>query len=222
MEASIEDLNAKGLLWHYTTWNGLVGIIEDEVLWASNYRYLNDEREVTFAFDLFSAVNRAESDIQWPEIKPPPFVAMPKRDWRMWNPIWVASVSKHCDSLSQWRAYSGGTSGIAVGFTHDVLQKAADEFKTNGFETKFVRCLYRKEDHDAIIAPLAQPLINSRRDGRAIETNPASDNEAGTMRRKDLGTSYKNACPSFTIGPLSSSTKASKMKKSNALCVTAH
>lgn len=40
-------------LWHYTTIEGLRGIIENHELWATDYRYLNDYSELITAKDLF-------------------------------------------------------------------------------------------------------------------------------------------------------------------------
>lgn len=36
-------------LWHYTTAEGLKGILYDQTLWATDYRYLNDESEITYS-----------------------------------------------------------------------------------------------------------------------------------------------------------------------------
>lgn len=33
-------------LYHYTTWDGLQGILDNQTLWATNYKYLNDYSEI--------------------------------------------------------------------------------------------------------------------------------------------------------------------------------
>lgn len=33
-------------LYHYTTWEGLQGILENQTLWATNYKFLNDHSEI--------------------------------------------------------------------------------------------------------------------------------------------------------------------------------
>jgi|KBSMisStaDraftv2_1062788.scaffolds.fasta_scaffold981979_1 hypothetical protein len=35
-----------GLLYHYTDAGGLAGIVKDAVLWATDFRYLNDRLEL--------------------------------------------------------------------------------------------------------------------------------------------------------------------------------
>jgi len=34
-------------LYHYTTWEGLQGILETQTLWATNYKFLNDYCEIS-------------------------------------------------------------------------------------------------------------------------------------------------------------------------------
>jgi hypothetical protein len=40
-------------LYHYTTWEGLQGILETRTLWATNYKYLNDYSEINLFRDKF-------------------------------------------------------------------------------------------------------------------------------------------------------------------------
>jgi hypothetical protein len=40
------------LLWHYTTGAGLRGILEKNLLWATDVRYMNDESELNYPVSL--------------------------------------------------------------------------------------------------------------------------------------------------------------------------
>ena len=42
----------KGLLYHYTTLTGLLGIVGSKKLWASDIRYMNDSAELKHSADL--------------------------------------------------------------------------------------------------------------------------------------------------------------------------
>lgn len=46
MTKKLEEIHPE--LFHYTNAKGLVGIIESQSIWATNYRYLNDSTEVKF------------------------------------------------------------------------------------------------------------------------------------------------------------------------------
>lgn len=63
-------------LYHYTTWDGLQGILESQTLWATKYKFLNDYSElVLFKDKLISLVHPYSSEMvkklmeQFPEIK---------------------------------------------------------------------------------------------------------------------------------------------------------
>ncbi|MCX5805306.1 MAG: hypothetical protein NT010_04450 [Proteobacteria bacterium] len=38
-------------LYHYTTWDGLLGILKTQTLWATHYKFLNDYSEIVFFRD---------------------------------------------------------------------------------------------------------------------------------------------------------------------------
>ena len=41
---------------HYTSPAGLIGIVQDERLWASHFLYLNDKKELQHALDVVQSV----------------------------------------------------------------------------------------------------------------------------------------------------------------------
>ena len=100
------------LIYHYTSVEGLFGLVQSGHIWLSDYSYLNDTRELSHGADLISEVaaeflsgeSRAKAadllqhwvnDLQAPVHR-----------------VCVASFSAAGDSLSQWRAYGS----IAIGF----------------------------------------------------------------------------------------------------------
>ena len=38
-------------LYHYTTWDGLIGILQTQSLWATHYKFLNDYSEIVLFRD---------------------------------------------------------------------------------------------------------------------------------------------------------------------------
>ena len=49
------DFNESDRLFHYTSSNGLYGILESGCLWATHYRFLNDNQEIFRAKDVIVA-----------------------------------------------------------------------------------------------------------------------------------------------------------------------
>lgn len=127
----VEHAPDSEVLWHYTSTDGLLGIVQNKQLWATDALYLNDNRELLEGLDLLSAqvrqeVGRANEKITsvkqlWlalhqfdrnPQIEPPSGIA------------YVACFCTERDLLSQWRNYADG-SGFAIGFSRTGLELVA-------------------------------------------------------------------------------------------------
>lgn len=107
---------AIGTIYHYTTLEALFGIVESEDLWMTDYSFLNDASEVEHGIELAASVfsetaaSRAGSPIadhlrNLSSISP---TVRPR--------ICISCFSSARDSLSQWRAYSRSSVGVALGF----------------------------------------------------------------------------------------------------------
>src|SRR5579883_2004996 len=51
-------LRPRSNLYHYTSGDGLQGIVRDKNLWATHYKYLNDSTEIRYAFEILKKVVR--------------------------------------------------------------------------------------------------------------------------------------------------------------------
>lgn len=121
----IEPEALPDVVYHYTSMNTLLKIVETRSIWATNIRYLNDvlerahclslirsripeliKRRPSLDVDLFATVLTEEETNK-------PFYALP----------FVASFSRDRDSLSQWRAYCAGGNGVCIGFRTDSLRR---------------------------------------------------------------------------------------------------
>lgn len=101
------------LVYHYTSLEGFVGIVQSRSLWLSDYSYLNDKRELTHGIETIREVI-----VQMLGANPNPTVASLLQTWdrEIAKPscrICIASFSAEDDSLSQWRAYGTIAIGIA-------------------------------------------------------------------------------------------------------------
>lgn len=121
-----------GILYHYTTTAGLMGIINNSFLWATDVRHLNDTEE--FVFGHREVVKQLDCALKDRSKSDPQYRSRPRRDLpggsydeflkvvgAAVNSIFsVAMCGVVCfceagDLLSQWRGY-GGTLGYAIGF----------------------------------------------------------------------------------------------------------
>jgi hypothetical protein len=118
------------LLYHYTTLDGLLGVLEKRELWATAVSYLNDTTEFRTGWGaLFDLMNPELLESQDESVvnKYAPLLGQSATS------IYTASFSaeKTGDDLSQWRAYGGSHSGISLGFSPRYLRAVSLQFLNN-------------------------------------------------------------------------------------------
>lgn len=113
-------------LYHYTDLNALINIVQNEgiLLWATNFSYLNDTRE------LIEGINTAKR-IEG--------ISIPQEAFRNY---YVTSFSAKKDALNMWGMYAANGLGCAIGFDFDTLSKTYP---------MILKCSYGDADNDAIL-----------------------------------------------------------------------
>ncbi|MBU2846794.1 DUF2971 domain-containing protein [Acidithiobacillus ferriphilus] len=118
---TITDARGK-LIYHYTTSNGLVGMLQNGSIWASNYAFLNDPSErihcITKAKEAMNKVQNGRSEL----VKEMLNQLRSELDGEGGWTEYIASFCENGDLLSQWRAYAAGASGYSVGFDAERLR----------------------------------------------------------------------------------------------------
>jgi hypothetical protein len=142
-------------LCHYTSQEGLIGILKDKSLYATDASYLNDSQEVVYA------VNLAK---KYFKNRPSPGGTRPVTE--MLNaldeiedlagklPVYVASFSEHPDQLSQWRGYCSRGSGFALCVSADRITKIA---KARNWE--LFKCIYREDQQVEVLKKIEDHAI---------------------------------------------------------------
>jgi hypothetical protein len=167
-----ESQSEPEVLYHYTTQEGLLGILKDKCIWATHIRYLNDTSEGNIVsrlvFEEFVSRYSADPILQSLGIS----AGAPKKEadpvdqealnqtlnqgtmiasWATSQNVFVASFSEKGNSLSQWRAYSGKSGGYSIGFRPDYLRTVGESFlniRTDRFYSDssiLVPCVYFSE-----------------------------------------------------------------------------
>lgn len=146
---------APDILYHYTTQDGLLGIIKDKQIWATHTQYLNDQQEYLHALKLIhkeiNAIMQKTANKKHKSL----LRDMDKDAYgnESMN-ICVCSFSEVGDSLPQRRAYSGTSSGYAIGFSGELLSnlKQKDNFY-------LAKCIYAKLKQRALIRALVEEVL---------------------------------------------------------------
>jgi hypothetical protein len=128
------------ILYHYTTQEGFLGIIQSKTLWASSIRHLNDSSEFNYAINLALRISNdyvksGKDDSGFKQIV---------RVFRHVLNIYVCSFSTQKDQLSQWRAYCRDGGGFSIGFDAAHLEDLAG---TQDFTLE--NCTYDQVGHDS-------------------------------------------------------------------------
>ena len=149
------------LVWHYTNTQGLLGILERNVLWASSCLMMNDRSEIDHGLSVAQRLWNEQRDrvIQEynsrpnrPEINADAAGSIVQEALtraaaiRDLQPCFVACASLEENSLSQWRSYAN-TGGFAIGINRharlgvkspETLQRGANTVATCGwFEVSY-------------------------------------------------------------------------------------
>ena len=119
-----------GKLYHYTTPQGLIGIVNNNELWASDIFSLNDAEELMRGVEiarriidhLYDSADDAAKRKRIERIKKDLSYIGPSHNIT----TLVCSFTEEGDLLSQWRAYCQG-GGYAIGFPFDGLRRVIED-----------------------------------------------------------------------------------------------
>ncbi len=150
------------VLYHYTSLQGLMGIINSNEVWLTDYGYLNDTSEVHYglrlANDRFATVAHVRPD-----------AADVLRGWGsstlQQHRVCVASFSTDGDSLGQWRAYGP----IAVGF-----QSGPMAFGYSN-SSRMDRVIYDPRTQDALLDLMAHLVASAVEHDRQLVPNRVAE-----------------------------------------------
>ncbi|MCP5158941.1 MAG: DUF2971 domain-containing protein [Gammaproteobacteria bacterium] len=141
-------------LYHYTSFKGLLGIVDSGVLWASDIRYMNDSAEMTHTADLIREEIRQRIADGHPNSK----LLNQFLDWvsyRITNGhmLFGGSFRSNGNLLSQWRGYSALGKGVSIGFDpRHIVQCAQHQMFQVG------KCIYQLVEQRRLIAQIVEAV----------------------------------------------------------------
>lgn len=115
-------------VYHYTDAQAFAGIVQNAALWATDFRYLNDSRELSYAWDPFVAkLKKLSSEPgQYSEAYAAQLKALELMNatdlMGFDDSMFVACFTELRDAVSQWSRYGANGHGIALGFDSERIQ----------------------------------------------------------------------------------------------------
>jgi len=148
------------ILFHYTSNEGLLGIIESASIWATSVLYLNDLSEFSYAKNLLSNEIKkfCETNPKFNTGKSFGYFFFESLENNINKLLpsehyscFVCSFSEEGDLLSQWRGYCKDGSGYSLGFALSNLQSYVNR---GGFIIK--PCIYDEREHINAVGELVR------------------------------------------------------------------
>jgi hypothetical protein len=165
-----KQLPPKGMLFHYTSAEGLKGIIEKNELWATSAYYLNDSTEITYGYALLKEVL---DDWMAENLRDENSLSLGiARDFQrsfgvdllnmgIVQPIYLACFCEEDNLLSQWRTY-GQSGGYSLGFrlpAPELFTGQGFKPEPNTFTSKWVKVDYDRNEQVRKCRALLDPLL---------------------------------------------------------------
>ena len=152
-----EETTVPEKLYHYTSKDGFLGIIENKTLWASSILYMNDEKETRIPFEIYEKLLEEDKDKNTNVRK------KNKREGIDWLNFfkafigfetYVISFSEKKDDLNMWQVYGDNVSGICIEFNSNSLLQALKENQEKIKSMKWRKCIYDKQEQKNAIQSL--------------------------------------------------------------------
>lgn len=142
------------IIYHYTTPEAFLNIIQNGKLWFSDINYLNDESEMFYAYELLKSIlNKNQKQIRKElcklieekieqilnKEKPESlFKYLERRSY------FLASFSIDCDNLSLWNYYTKNQnlSGYNIGFSKNIIHKLSHNVAFKSFFFSYGKVIY--------------------------------------------------------------------------------
>jgi hypothetical protein len=155
------EVNNQDIIWHYTSNDALLGVVETGTLYATQVSCLNDSTEVRYGAKLLrDAFMNIQTDAMEERVLLERIIKAtveePATPTNLPSAWFVTCFSKEKDDLSQWRAYSGGENGYAIAFL-------AGAFFNRG--SIVARVNYDEEQHKQVAENVANATISFFKEG---------------------------------------------------------
>src|SRR6516162_523469 len=155
------EFNNQEVIWHYTSGDALLGVVETGTLYATQVSCLNDSTEIRYGEKLLrDAFMNIRTDAMEEKVLLERIIRTtveePATPTNVGSAWFVTCFSTEKDDLSQWRAYSGGENGYAIAFL------AGGFFGRGSF---VARVNYEKEQHNQVAENVANATMSFFKEG---------------------------------------------------------
>ena len=158
-------------LYHYTTFEGLKGILDSRSLWCSHVSALNDPLELLYGkriiLDNINSFLEKENDKKIKTILDNLIILIEAFDKNLYS-TYVASFCEEDNLLSQWRGYSGKGIGYNIGILFDSETRYSHDIQNlEDSSVSLLKIIYEPNDQNNFVSKYLSSIIASAQ--RAIK-----------------------------------------------------
>lgn len=134
-------------LYHYTSMAGLLGMLQTETVWFTDYKNQNDPSEINFGINSFWNVTSGF----WPRSSAHDFFISHVESFLTPDKIadllyfFITCLTSEKDNLGMWRAYADNGRGVSIGFAPSAFA-IKDSQQPESTSVFFAKVRYRLED----------------------------------------------------------------------------
>jgi hypothetical protein len=174
-------------LYHYTNLTGLLGILEQQRIFASDCRFVNDPRELRYGVEtvgipVFDKFGQTGSD---PELVSS-YIEGLERFLSPGSAPFLACFSTEGDQLSQWRGYGSESTVVSLGFSASALSEGLVLWNP-GRSLRLLPVIY-----DEARAKAAFREVIPQKDGQLFRIPSGSGNLMATGHMYDVAITCKH------------------------------
>jgi hypothetical protein len=190
-EATADQAEPEGLLYHYTDQAGLSGILKDDSIRATHYRFLNDTSERRCALDFLETTLRQLGSKErgaYPSSLLERTVESMNETFQRFDAYFVSFTQDwrepktEGDRLSQWRGYSSSGPGFSLGFQKSRLMNTLQNLMNRPGQrllTNLRPCVYCDQEKTEKAREVLQSYVHAFTQS-ACSQSPTPDNKDRT------------------------------------------
>ena len=163
-----EEMTVPKKLYHYTSKEGFLGIIENKTLWASEILFMNDGKEACIPLEILKELLE-ENKNEWKD-----FLELYESVRGV--ETYVISFSEKKDDLNMWRAYGDNASGICIEFNSCNLFESLRNNQIK-IELTFEKNICDKQEQKNVI----QSLLDSEKENSDLNMWRAYDDTGSSV-----------------------------------------
>lgn len=169
-----------GILYHYTTLSGFLGIVGSRTIWATSIDHLNDKEEffhgLEFATQLLPGLHtRCDNQTKIVEAALERLAEQKATivgHRHAITGIFTASFTEDGDLLSQWRGYTG-SAGVSLGFRAKDLETATNIGSSTWFDRFVLRqCIYEDGEKADSVQEILEDAFEQSEQSNGDEFDP--------------------------------------------------